>query len=381
MQYGIRVLSSLNGASTARVLNLHQIARESASDPEYRAKPLFACPSLNQAFLFKHRVKADEKYLLDSDRGLTTKIIIPFDTNDLTAGGRAIIVGQRGYLDALRGTAHGHLNVFERDMQVLHLLDAIPSLDPFLVRDHLQNNDVAVASCYLSITRGDQERMHEYVKAQLSRLVSLAAGSEQHSNNALASALLSSKVDEKLEPLRVILDLSGDAFRHGVFCWRGFLYYKWAFGNVAPSVMPILRDIREIAPKGRQSHEQQSFLLGLRKTIIELVRDASGRIAKSLDVYDRAFEDLIAHQSPKSFRDFLLSAPYMFLEIGEQLGAVSHVVGFWRHRFTTATDRLVETEELSAIFQDFISGLGEKADPEKPSIIKQPKVIDAIARG
>ena len=64
-----------------------------------------------------------------------------------------------------------------------------------------------------------------------------------------------------------------------------------------------------------------------------MVRDNGNHVNKSLAVYDSSFADLVAHQTPKTFRDFLLSAPYMFLELGEKMGAISHIVSFWRYRF------------------------------------------------
>jgi hypothetical protein len=101
-------------------------------------------------------------------------------------------------------------------------------------------------------------------------------------------------------------------------------------------------------------------------------------VNKSLAVYDASFADLVAHQAPKTFRDFLLSAPYMFLELGEKLGAISHIVSFWRYRFPKGTHHSIDGDELSAIFQDFSSGFGEKLK-EEPSVIKKPAVIDITA--
>ena len=84
------------------------------------------------------------------------------------------------------------------------------------------------------------------------------------------------------------------------------------------------------------------------------------------------------NQTPKTFRDFLLSAPYMFLELGEKLGAISHIVSFWRYRFPPGSPHQIDAEELTAIFQDFSGGFGEKLKGEG-SLIKKPVVIDTTA--
>jgi hypothetical protein len=61
--------------------------------------------------------------------------------------------------------------------------------------------------------------------------------------------------------------------------------------------------------------------------------------------------------NPVSFRDFLLSAPVMFVQIGEQLGAIQHVVSFWRYRMPKGKPRIIGFDELSDLFLDFEDGL------------------------
>ncbi len=286
---------------------------------------------------------------------------------------------QRGYVDSLRQVGHYNSETLERDLSVLRLLNAVPSLDPFLLREHLRNNKIDVSPSYFAISEGDQERMHRFVTQEMSRLVALAGGAAgSGSSNRLVSAMLSSEVDEKLEPLRLTLNLTGNDFREGVFSWRGFLYYKWSMGKFWPDVMGVLREINQVQPTGALTTEQKVYLASARRSIIEMVRDNGNHVNKSLAVYDASFADLVANQAPKNFRDFLLSAPYMFLELGEKLGAISHIVSFWRYRFPLGSHTNIDAEELATIFQDFSCGFGEKLQGEA-SPIRRPDVIDVTA--
>ncbi len=134
----VRLLSALGGASTSRVFNLHGIAADNARDPEYLAKPLFVSAIVNRCFILKHRTRTDEAYLFAAPRPVSTKIIIPFDNDDLRAGGYSVFVDQRGYADMLRNSGHYTSEGLERDLAVLKLINALPSLDPFLLREHLR---------------------------------------------------------------------------------------------------------------------------------------------------------------------------------------------------------------------------------------------------
>jgi hypothetical protein len=374
----VRFLKALGGASTSRVLNLLRIHQLHAGNPEHLAKPLFISPLVNKAFVLKRRTRSDESYLFTSPRTVATKLVIPFDDNDLRTGGRSLFVDQRGYADALRQVGSYSSENLERDMFVLKLLNAVPSLDPFLLREHMRNNNIDVADTYFAISQGDQERMHEFVTQDLSRLVLLAGSGENGARNGLVSAMLSSNVDEKLEPLRETLNLTGNDFREGVFSWRGFLYYKWSMGKFWPDVMSVLREINSLQPLGAIAPEHKAYLAGARRSIIEMVRDNGNSVTKALSVYDSSYGDLVTHQSAKTFRDFLLSAPYMFLEMGEKLGAISHIVSFWRQRFPKDEPANIDAEELAAIFFDFAGGFAEKMQAE-PSLIKRPVVIDTTA--
>jgi hypothetical protein len=367
----------MGGASTSRVLNLGHIARANRDDPDYAAKPLFLSPVVNTAFLLKHRMRSDETYMFNSVRAVATKIIIPFDLEDLRAGGRSIFVEQRGFVESLKEAGHYNSENLERDLIVLRLMNSLPSLDPFLLREHLRNNSIDVAPCYFEISAGDQKRMHDYTAGEISKLIRLASGGadNESSTSRMVSALLSTQVDEKLDPLRMTLGLSGNDFREGVFSWRGFLYYKWSMSQFWPGVMQVLREVNQIRPHGAITPTQQVFLSGARRNIIELVRDCGKDVNKVLEVYDTSFQELVANQAPKIFRDFLLSAPHMFLDMGEKMGAISHIVSFWRYRFPPGAPVLIDAEELSIIFQDFASGFAERRE-EGPAL-KQPRVIEA----
>src|SRR5690242_5656613 len=139
----VRLLTSLNRASTSRVLNLAMIAAANANNPEHGAHPLFVSPAINRSILLKHRVRADDSYVLGDGRAVATKIIIPFDPADLKAGGRSFFVGQKGFRDMLREIGQYSREAgMERDVEVLRLINRVPSLDPFLLREQLRGRSI-----------------------------------------------------------------------------------------------------------------------------------------------------------------------------------------------------------------------------------------------
>jgi hypothetical protein len=241
-----------------------------------------------------------------------------------------------------------------RDLQVMRMIDAVPSLDPFLLREHLRCSDIHPDDCYFAMSQTDRTRMHDYAAQEIGRLATVANGGKRHSGTGrMATALLSGEAGEKLEPLRLAMGLRPSEFREGMFSWRGFIYYKFCLEEIWPAMIRALKGIKAIAPIGRLSPEERAYLESRKNIILRGARSGCEDIRKIIAIYDSAYAGLVEKRDPKPFRDFLLGAPQLFLDIGERMGAISHITGFWNHGFPMGAPRTVDAPELIAIFQDF----------------------------
>ncbi len=361
----VRSLSGLGGASSNRVLNLLAIAEANADNEAHRDAPLFMSGILNSALILKHRLRADEVDFFTTRRALATKIIIPFERSDLKFGGRSLFVGQRGFEELLQEAVnYKDKKDLRRDLDVLRLIDSVPSLDPFLLREHLRVNDIKPDSCYFAISEADQNRMHDYASREVSRLISMADGRTRRNGatSRMVEALISSEVDEKLEPLRATLNLGPEEFSEGVFSWRGFIYYKWCLDESWPALIRALRGIKMITPIGKTTPDERALLESSKNLILRGARGNSIEIRRIIGIYDEAYAGMIEHHDPKLFREFLLGAPKLFLDIGERMGAISHITSFWNYRFPAGAPRAAYADELVAIFQDFSRGMAAEFD-------------------
>jgi hypothetical protein len=378
-----RSFRSLSGlertASTSRVLNLAAVASQNAGDPEYESAPFFKAPSLNGAVIIKHRLRLDEQGAFDTAKKISTKLIIPFERTDLSLGGRSVFVGQRGWRDVLiqlRGNSEDE----PRDVALLEALDELPSLDPFLLREHLKRREFKIASCYFAISQADLERMQRFVSSEISKLVDLAYGGQSGANSnisKLVTLLLSGEVDGRLEPLRLTLGLEGENFREGIFSWKGFLYYKWVLASLWPELRGVLTELADIKIVGPRDYEMMNQVKDIGARVNAAILSQVKNVRTTLQVYDDAFAELTQAGNPMAFRDFLLKSPEMFISLGERTGMVSHIASFWRYRFPKGRPLQVELDELLDILQDFNQGLGE--DVDKSASLFQPKVAGADA--
>jgi len=348
-------------ASTARVLNLAAVSETHGADPEHAAAPFFRSTLLNRGLVLKHRLRADDAELLDGGRGAGTKVIIPFDPGNLGSGGASFLVGEKGWHDLVEEVSENEEN-FERDRSLLECLSGLPSFDPFLLREHLRRKNFHPADCYFTISPSDREQMRRFVEVEVGKLIQLAYGGghvSEGSSAKLVEILLASDTDDRLEPLRLTLRLEGDAYREGIFSWKGFLYYKWALNDLMTTLRPVIVEIGKLAVSDSANPEITAFVQSSRSRLQRTIHRRCRDVAETLQVYDEAFARLTQAGDAVAFRDFLLSAPSMFLELGERVGMISHIASFWRYRFPPGASFRAKADDVLDLLQDFETGLAQ----------------------
>jgi len=336
------------------------IQAASGQRPDYAEAPMFRNRVLNSAMVVRHRLRADDLFLFEDARPTATKIIIPFERSDLALGGQSFFVGQRGWVDLMREACSDSSDM-ARDLATLRMIDQLPSLDPFLLREHLRRHGVVVAPCYFALSSGDLEQMQGFVVTEMSRLIALAYRDSGQMNGAhtarLVEALLSTDVDERLEPLRQTLVMEGESFKEGVFSWKGFLYYKWMLDRLWSQLSGVADEIGRLTVTGNRDTETARYIDEVRRRLQVSIVAERKSVLRAIKVYDDAFEDLIENGKPQAFRAFLWRAPEMFLSLGEKVGVIAHIASFWRYRFPLGTALVVNVDEAVDILQDFDASL------------------------
>ena len=357
----VRNLSHLlDTASTSRVLNLVSAWKKNRFDCEYIEKPFFNNAVLNKSIILKHKLRSNEHELFSDRRFTGTKILLPIDVEDLKIGGHYVFINQKNF-DQIVQSKFGHLFMVDsRDLEILNLLDGTPSLDPFLVKEQFKRFGIVAADCYFELSKADADKMQSFVSREISALVVKAFGDSMDSLpkiNSLVTKILSFKVDEDLEPLRVDLKMTTDEFSDGIFCWKGFLYYKWAHVSSIPKINSAVKQIIRYKPPEVIDGETRRTIaknkMAVAKSLIGTIRS----VDVLLSYYDSAYAEMTKNDNPHLFRHFLLNAPYLFKELGENLGVVSHIIDYWSYRFTLTRKPVISAEEFLLMLEDFKDNL------------------------
>lgn len=367
MTHNIQSLSLLRSSgSTGRVLNLALVFQRFGTTAEYGAKPLFRSGQLNRAILLKHTLRSHERSLMDTRNSTATKVVLPFDITELALGGYSFFINERGFkrnLLRLVGAKASETDL-EADVEVLRLIDELPSLDPFLLRERLKRHGLEPARCYFDLAEADTIRMRAFVETEIRKLVSLAfAGDANLSglSSRMADKLMTDETASSLEPLRMTLQLSGDDYREGVFAWKGFLYYGWLVADFATRLPTLSKELLKVRIL-RATSEERREIDETRRRIVGCLGLASGRVRDGIRSYKNAYEQLAAGK-PTAFRDFLLEAPKLFLSVGEAISIIKHIDSYWSFRFNNTREMSMDIDDAKEVFSEFaaqLSGLEKK---------------------
>jgi hypothetical protein len=357
-----RAFRSLKGlertGSTSRVLNFAAIASRHAERGAAKLPPIFKAGVLGGAVLVKHRVRPDEQSVFVKPRYTATKLVIPFERTDLALGGRALLIGQKGWTKLLGGL-QGDPAAYPEDAALLQALDELPSLDPFLVREQLKRRRLQVAAEYFVLSEGDLQRMRSFVSGELQGLVRLAYGSDYVApeTDRLVDAILSGEQDLRLEALRGALHLGESDYGEGLFCWRGLLYYKWSLQETLPLLQDLMGELAEIRLVGAKTPAVVENIQALKNRVANGFAQRTSQVQDALAEYDYAFALLRDQVEPAAFSRFLIGAPGVFLALGEDMGLLSHAATYWRFRFPDSEPLMATPDDLTDILEEFALAL------------------------
>ena len=366
----IRSLASLdNVISSSRVLNLNKIYKVYGLSPEHSERPLFSNTQLNRAIFLKHRLRPSERAEFTDGRSIATKILFPLDTMEIKLGAQYLFVGQKDFEERLCEILREKIVNLGGDIVILNLLDSIPSLDSYLLRQFLERGGIKPADCYLENGVADRKNVQQFVLDEISTLAKLSFGPDDNGEKAraLIDKLLSPEAAEATDSLRQTLQMEKAEYRQGLFFWKATLFYKWQIKKIIPVSGKVFQEMRRIHPVEFTKKVDRVKIEYMRNTIAYKFSLVCAEVDEVLAIYDNAYNDFIYNGNPAGFRKFLISSPLLFRKLGESFNDVAHIVNFWKFRPKKGHSVAVTMAQLSATLLEF----------ESMSTIKGPEAVRA----
>jgi len=349
-----------------RVFNCNAITRRIlAEDPTIA--PFFRNKPLNNLVLIKDTIPPDTRRTAPSAIG--TKLYFPFNENDVYEGGRTIFVHDK-HLEAALIESFGQ-GAFTKeglaeDLRVLSILDKLPSLDPFLLKDVFLNNGITVNEAYFEVGKEIWNQIETFILQRFEPVVTAAfpdAKASDEKARKLIEKIWEARDLEALKPLIDAFRLPSEEALEIFSAWKGINFYSFQYERAKPLFIDMLTWLKNLKlPVGAVSAQERDEL----KAALELVRTQLRSEWQKVDAilrdyqesYDKMFKQKV---SSVEFVNFLKNSSKTYWELGNSLGKTGHASYCWDVMSKRFPGRKVPWEQL----RDMIMLLAKILQPEK----------------
>ncbi|MGE5539051.1 MAG: hypothetical protein ACM30I_10555 [Gemmatimonas sp.] len=327
-------LKPMLDAGSPRVFNCNEMTQKIlAKDPE--APRFFRNKQLNTAVLIKDTVPLGQRE--KSGPAVGTKLYFPFNEANIYEGGRTIFLHEKSLTRAIMeryGEGALPQELLAEDLHILSILDHLPSLDPFLLKDAFMRAEVKMNESYFEVTAEAWAEIEAYMLQRFEPVVKAAfpdAMSSDDKARQLMDKIWEARDLEALMPLIVAFRLPQHEALDLFSSWRGIVYYSYQYGRVQLQLVELMKWLvaNDVPITGRPVHETKEMTAMLRNVRDQLRAEwkiVEGIIRKYEDGYDKMFRH---KTSSAEFLAFLKGSNKIYWELGNALGKVSYGIYCW----------------------------------------------------
>ena len=338
------VLDQILNGGTGVALNLPAIRKKVVDDER-----MFLTEGLNNAYVFKFPRFEEGKEAPTTDldqlqskkpRPIETGLYVPYDVKDPARGGYAIYLRQANYAHALRelmGVDVEDNPHFANDVDILNMIDELPSLDPFLMKESFGLAGFKVSPKYFEISPKEEREIRELIQDKILPIVGTALGVRSRLDLINKSkGFLESIWDPTLPEASLFVSAfgisTGDAA--SVFgAWKGITYYQYAFQRNREKLALVFSWMGselsvpiDIQQNRAYAEQQRMYKHSVVTRMKEMVRELGGIFRE----YESCYSEFLDRANPKPFREFLLSANQIYWLLGYCTTAIVHICTCFR---------------------------------------------------
>lgn len=358
-------------AQSSAAKQLPAPANASPSAPERPQGQVFHSARLNNAIVIKHNVRDNERALFARPRYVATKIILPVDPDNLSLGGATFMLGERQAPTILRDKLSlqrcSEDPRVKYDLKVLDLLDQLPTLDPFIVKERFAVDGLVLPERFSSFQLSGDDGMHRYLRAQLMPLVQMALRGKgggyagESAMDRLFDEIFSGQLGGRVDPLRTALKIEAQDWPGALYTWKAALYYEFRAKQFEGRYERFLHNLQNARIFGFTNMAPADVVLQTRQSLAERAIKTKAHLDQLLASFDQAFRgQLLGQGSPEAFRDYLLSLGDRLYDFGVVYGVLEQMVGYWEYWFLSRGVAAIPAEFFYQIGRDLLAS-GEVA--------------------
>lgn len=354
-----RYLKPMLNAGSSRVFNCNDVARKLERREGEQNPYLFKTPAMHHLVLIKEALRYDDPR---HPRGVAigSKLYVPYNQDEIYEGGRSIFFHSPNLLQVLHeqfGVEHTDATsaALDHDMKVFRVLDDLPSLDGFLMRDALELEGVEANGAYFDVSPDERAAIQEFIRGKMEPLVQAAYGGKKPPSSKvtqLIDAMWEAKDLAALEPLVVAFRFPKDEALVIFGAWKGINFYSFQYHRGRKKREALAHWLKEDAmPKNLVPREVLQILEPIRRATVERLRGHWVEVDNTLKQYDKLYGEFVASANPGGFISFLRGSKTIYWQLGDSLSKIDHAINCWDIWTKGAAGRRLAYEQLEALLE------------------------------
>ncbi|NTU76345.1 MAG: hypothetical protein HGA90_00770 [Alphaproteobacteria bacterium] len=363
-----KYLKPMLDTGSPRVFNCNAMTQKlQAVDPN--APMFFRNKQLNTIVLIKDTVPENERRKGGPSVG--TKLYFPFNETNIYEGGRTIFLHDPHLQSAIIGHfGEGAVTkeTLTEDLRLLALLDKLPSLDPFLLKDAFLREKIDVNTDYFEVSPEVWNEIETFMLQRFEPLVRAAfpdADSSDDKARQLIDKMWEARDLTALRPLVTAFRLPENEALDIFAAWKGIVYYSYQYQNEQGRFVNLVKWLKEneVAPAGatstevKEMRERQTLVRDQLRHEWQLIETTVRQYQES---YDKMFKD---KTSSSEFLSFLKNSNMTYWNLGNSFGKANHAIYCWDVMSARFKERKVPWQN----FLDILRILSKVFEPEKKS--------------
>lgn len=361
-----KYLKPMLDTGSPRVFNCNELtARILATDPN--APLFFRNKGLNDIVLIKDAVPENDRR--PNTPSVGTKLYFPFNEKEIYEGGRTIFLQERGVESAIKdycGEDAVSASDLSSDLQKMMILDRMPSLDPFLMKDAFLREKIEVHEGYFEVSAEAWTEIECFMLQKFEPLIMAAfpeAKSSEDKARQLIDKIWEAKDIDALLPLIDAFRLPRERALEIFSSWKGIVYYSYQYSCEQLRFVQLIKWMveNENPPMGVPAVEAKEVSTCL-KQALEQLRLEWQKTDEIVKAYQQSYDKMFVERAGSGdFLAFLKNSEKTYWEIGRSLGKVNHATYCWEVMTSRFNDRKVSW----AGCQEIARLLSKVLEPEK----------------
>jgi hypothetical protein len=292
---------------------------------------------------------------------IATFLYIPFDIDAIAGGGNSLDLSvARGRAEALYELTGFNINEEGRsvalDRRLIELIEELPSLDPFLLRDRLETDGIAAPDAYFEISEAEFQEIKKYIlgkfKPITTRVVDPKSPKAAETAEQFIMKLWEGKDLAYLAPITQVFRIDPDQAGEIYYSWKGVTYYEFQYKRGQRTLLGFADWLHTKA--ATPSHYVKSAVREELEAKARNVATAFARHLKNsseiLRVYNQGYEDLFVRGGDaRPFIEFLKDSSTLFWDIAASISAMNHGVAVWRQHTAKSSDGKLAADDLTKL--------------------------------